>query len=202
MHAFVPQHAGMTNARMLTLALALLGAAARAEPVLYEFDPAHTFVHFELMHFGTSTLRGRIGPVGGVVQIDRAGHRGELSLRIPTAGVSTGIPVFDARIRAADLLASEAFPEAYFVATNFRFDGDSLAEVRGEFTLRGTSQPLSLRALRFACRSDAVTGAAAVEVCGGDFEGSFLRSDFGLSFALPFVANRVRLLVQVEGRRR
>jgi polyisoprenoid-binding protein YceI len=169
---------------------------------VYELDPANTFAHFELMHFGTSTIRGRIGPVNGLVQIDRAARRGELSLRIPTAGVSTGIPFFDARIRAADLLAAEAFPEAYFVATNFRFDGDSVAEVRGEFTLRGTSQPLSLRALRFSCRSDAVEGAAAVEVCGGDFEGHFLRSDFGLSFALPFVANRVRLLVQVEGRRR
>ncbi len=188
---------------MLLAALASLAACTppcSAEPVSYELDAAHTFVHFELLHFGTSTLRGRIGPVTGVVTIDREARRGEMGLRIATATVSTGVPVFDARIRAADLLATEAFPEAYFVARNFRFEDGQPVEVRGEFTLRDSSQPLSLRALRFGCRTEA--GAVPVEVCGGDFEGSFQRSDFGVSFGLPFVGNRVRLLVQVEGRRR
>jgi polyisoprenoid-binding protein YceI len=122
--------------------------------------------------------------------------------------VSTGVPVFDARIRAADLLASEAFPEAFFVATRFTFDGERITEVRGEFTLRGVSQPLSLRALRFSCRRDAETATGAnvgtgpgAEVCGGDFEGEFNRSDFGATFGLPLVGDRVRLQVQVEGRR-
>jgi polyisoprenoid-binding protein YceI len=112
------------------------------------------------------------------------------------------VPVFDARIRAADLLASEAFPEAYFVATRFSFDGERITEVRGEFTLRGTSQPLSLRALRYGCRREPNPATATVvEVCGGDFEGEFKRSDFGATFGLPFVADRVRLQVQIEGRR-
>jgi len=72
-----------------------------------------------------------------------------------------------------------------------------LAEVRGEFTLRGVGQPLSLFARHFACRLD-----EGVEVCGGDFEGEVLRSDFGATYLLPFVADRVRLRVQVEGRRK
>ncbi|MBS0442054.1 MAG: polyisoprenoid-binding protein, partial [Proteobacteria bacterium] len=33
---------------------------------------------------------------------------------------------------------------------------------------------------------------------GGDFEAELRRSDFGMSFGLPLVADRVRLLVQVE----
>ena len=33
---------------------------------------------------------------------------------------------------------------------------------------------------------------------GGDFEGELTRSDFGINFGLPFVADRVRLQVQVE----
>lgn len=174
---------------------AAVGPAA-AEPLTYVFDPQATFVHFELLHFGTSTIRGRFGAVTGAVTLDRAVQRGELSLRLPTATVSTGIPVFDARIRQPDLLASEAFPEAYFVATRFAFSSGQLTELRGEFTLRGQSQPLSLRALRFSCRTE-----GASEICGGDFEGEFLRSEFGASFGLPFVADRVRLQVQVQGRR-
>ena len=187
------QHRAMRRPALL---LALAASAAGAQPVGYALDPAHSFVHFEVLHFGTSTSRGRFGPIAGFVTLDRAAGRGEVSLRIPTAGVDTGLPAFNARLREADLLASAAYPEAFFVARQFRFDGPALAEVRGEFTLRGVSQPLSLFARHFACRIDAGT-----EVCGGDFEAEILRSDFGATFGLPLVANRVRLVVQVEGRR-
>lgn len=194
----------MPSLRRHTLAALLLAGAAvgpaRAEPLNYRFDPAHTFVHFEVLHFGTSTLRGRFGPIEGDVTLDRAAGRGELSLRIPTTTLSTGLRFLDARLREPDLLATEAHPEAYFVASRFRFDGERLAEVRGEFTLRGVSQPLSLNALRFSCRQD-LSDSQAFEVCGGDFEAEILRGEFGMSFGLPLVANRVRLQIQVEGRR-
>jgi polyisoprenoid-binding protein YceI len=188
----------MNKAALLPLLfVATVGAQPAQQPAaLYRLDPQHTFVHFEVMHFGTSTARGRIGPVEGVVMLDRARGAGELSLRIPTATVSTGIGFFDARLREGDLLASADFPEAYFVATRFRFEGAQLAELRGEFTFRGVSQPLSLLARQFACRMEQAT-----EVCGGEFEASLLRSEFGATFGLPFIGNRVRLLVQVEGRR-
>jgi polyisoprenoid-binding protein YceI len=193
------------NARAARFAAGLLAALcasspAGAEPLSYRFDPAHTFVHFEVLHFGTSTLRGRFGPIEGEVMLDRAARRGELSLRIPTTTLDTGLRILDARLREADLLATAAHPEAYFVASRFRYDGEQLAEVRGEFTLRGTSQALSLNTLRFACREEPLDGQA-YEVCGGDFEAQILRGDFGMSYGLPFIANRVRLQIQVEGRR-
>jgi len=180
-------------------ALLTMLAGAHAEPVRYELDPDASFVHFEVKHFGTSTLRGRFGPVRGEVMLDRAAGRGEVGLRVPTAGVDTGLRILDARLREADLLDAGGSPEAFFVARQFRFDGDALTSLRGEFTVRGTSIPLSLTALRFACRQDAERGR---EVCGGDFEGFFNRSEFGMTFGLPLVADRVRLLVQVEGVRR
>ena len=186
------------------LLAATAAGALRAEPLSYRLDAANTFVHFELLHFGTSTVRGRFGPIEGSVLLDRAAGRGELGLRIPTTTLSTGVPLFDARVRQADMLATEAFPEAYFVASRFRFDGDKLAEVRGEFTLHGVSQPLSLTARRFGCREEDVAGGpekGRFEVCGGDFDADITRSDFGLNYGLPFIANRVHLQIQVEARR-
>jgi polyisoprenoid-binding protein YceI len=166
-------------------------------PVTYRLDPAHTFVTFEVRHFGTSTLRGRIGPVPGEVQIDRVARRGDLRLRIPVGTVDTGMRVLDARLKEPDLLAVAANPEAYFVATRFRFDeaGD-VQEVRGEFILRGVSEPLSLVARRFGCRIDA---RLRREVCGGDFEGDLKRGRFGATYGEPFVGDDVHLVVQVEG---
>lgn len=184
--------------RLLSACLLALAAsaAARAESVIYVLDPEHSFVHFEVLHFGTSTLRGRFGPLNGLVELDREAGRGSVLLRIPTASVDTGIPAFDARLRQPDLLASEAYPTAEFASARFVFDGPTLTGVDGEFTLRDTRQGLELRALRFGCHTHPVLQR---EVCGGDFEGQLKRGDFGASFGMPFVENRVRLRVQVEG---
>ena len=176
--------------------LVLAPAAAWAQPVVYRLDPQHTFVTFEVLHFGTSTLRGRWPVAEGHVELDRTAQRGYASLRIETARVDTGMPAFDARLRQGDLLSTEAHPVAYFVASNFSFEGDRVSAVRGELTLRGVGQGVELRALRFGCYTHPQFRR---EVCGGDFEGELRRGDFGASFGIPFVANRVRLVVQVEG---
>lgn len=185
----------MNRRAVLALGLAVAAAGAVAQPLNYRFDPSHSFVHFEVMHFGTTTLRGRFGPLDGLATLDMRAGTGQVSLSIPTQAVSTGLAVLDSRLREDDLLASSAFPQAYFVAERFVFAGQALREVRGEFTLRGTSRPLTLRAQRFACGTHPVVQRGW---CGGDFEAELLRSDYGLSFGLPLVADRVRLLVQVE----
>jgi len=183
--------------KQLACLLALCAAGfANAEPAVYVIDADHSFVTFEVLHFGTSTIRGRFGVREGHVELDRASGRGMVSLHIDTAAVDTGLPAFDARLRQGDLLAAEAHPRAHFVASNFSFDGPKVSAVRGELTLRGISQGLELRALRFGCHTHPLLRR---EVCGGDFEGELRRGDFGASFGMPFVANRVRLLVQVEG---
>jgi polyisoprenoid-binding protein YceI len=173
---------------LCAIALAIgCGAAAHADPVQYRFDPTHTFVHFELLHFGTATLRGRFGPLQGEAELDRAAKTGRVQMEIDTAQVSTGVPMLDARIREPDMLSVKAHPKAYFVAEKLTFDdAGRLQSLRGEFTLRGASVPLELKAQRFNCYTSPLFRH---EVCGGDFEG------------LPFVGDTVRLLVQVEGLR-
>jgi polyisoprenoid-binding protein YceI len=176
--------------------LALACGSARAEPLRYTLDPGHSWVQFEIVHFGTSTIRGRLGPVEGSVSLDRAAGRGEVGITVPTASVSTGFKPFDGVIRGAEILDAATHPTAWFVARQFNFEGDRLSSVRGEFTFRGVSRALTLTAARFGCYDHPVLKR---EVCGGDFEGEILRSEFGASYALPFVADRVVLKVQVEG---
>jgi polyisoprenoid-binding protein YceI len=171
-------------------------AQSMAGPITYQLDPAHTFVTFEVRHFGTSTLRGRIGPVTGEVTVDRAAKAGDLRLRIPVTTLSTGMRILDARLKEPDLLATTEYPEAYFVATRFQFDAaGGVKDVRGEFTLRGVGEPLSLIAKSFACRHDEMLKR---DVCGGDFEADLKRGRFGATFGEPFVGDDVHLLIQVE----
>jgi polyisoprenoid-binding protein YceI len=178
--------------------LAAAAAGAHAAPAIYRIDPAHTHVHFEVQHFGTSTSRGRFDKLDGSITLDGAAHQGDVSIEIDTSSVNTGIAPFDGVLKRADMLAVEAFPRAYFVSRRIEFDGDRIASVSGEFTLRGTSRPLTLRAQRFACQPHPELQR---ELCGGDFEAEVKRSEFGMNFGLPFIADRIRLVVQVEALR-
>lgn len=173
----------------------LLAAGA---PAVYVLDPEQTFVHFEVRHFDTSTLRGRFGPLRGEVMLDSAAGRGRLALTIDLRTLNTGFRLLDARLRQADLLDVVGQPEAYFVAERFVFEQDRPVALTGEFTLRGRSTSLTLRAQRFGCLARPAEGQ---QRCGGDFEGEVLRSNFGATFGLPLVADRVRLRVQAEGLR-
>lgn len=176
-------------------ALALSGRALAA-PQDYRLDPTHSFITFEVLHFNTSTLRGRFGPLHGEVSLDREAKQGRVQVVVDTQPVSTGLPVLDARLREPDMLATEAHPKAYFVAEKFDFDAQGqVSAVRGEFTLRGQSQPLTFTAQRFRCYTSPLFRR---EVCGGDFEAELKRSSFGITHSLPFVADSVRLKLQVE----
>ena len=186
---------------VLPIALAALfsavGAAQAqpAEPARYSLDPTHTFVHWEVLHMGTSTIRGRFDRSSGSVQFDAGTQQLDVSIAIDSASVNSGVPLLDTLLRGESMLASTAHPQAFFTARSARFEGEIPREVRGEFTLRGVSQPLTLRALRWNC---ALNLLFRREVCGGDFEAQIDRSAFGITHSLPFVADRVRLLIQVE----
>ena len=160
----------------------------------YVLDPTHTFVSFEIRPGGLSTARGRFDRKQGRVAFDRAARRGAVEIDVQPASVSTGVPAFDALLRGESLLDSERHPTARFVGERFDFDGDRVSAVAGTLTLRGRTQPLTLRATRFACYANPLFQR---EVCGGDFEAVLRRSDFGIG-AAPGVPDELRLLVQVE----
>ena len=188
--------AAMLALWLIAALAAAVPAAAQAEPVTYVFDPSHTQVTWEVKHLGTSTLRGRFNRIEGNVTLDRTARKGDLSVTIDTASISTGVAPLDGLLRGAQGFSVQEHPKAYFVAQQMAFDGDKLASVRGEFTLRGTSQPLTLRAVGFNCYMHPMLQR---EVCGGDFEAELMRSSFSINHSLPFVGDKVRLLIQVEG---
>ncbi|MDP3223787.1 MAG: polyisoprenoid-binding protein, partial [Rubrivivax sp.] len=58
------------------------------------------------------------------------------------------------------------------------------------------SNPVTLKASNFNCYNNPMFKR---EVCGGDFETTIQRSQWGLGYGLPVVApDNVRLLIQVE----
>ena len=75
----------------LTAALLAGAGAAQAQSATYAIDPTHTFVSFEIGHFGTSLNRGRWDKKEGTVQFDRAGRSGKVEITIDMNSINTGV---------------------------------------------------------------------------------------------------------------
>ena len=174
--------------------LAWHAVAAQAQNVSYALDAAHTRVHWEVSHFGTSTHRGRFDAISGSLELNAGTGLGEVSISLATASVNTGVAPLDSVLRGSYLACVE-HPQAYFVANGWRWKAGAPLEVRGELTLRGVSRPLVLRAPRLHCDTHPMLKR---EVCGADLQGELRRSDFGISDGLPFIGDSVRLLISVE----
>jgi len=152
-------------------------------------------VTFEAKHFGTSTNRGRFDKKEGTVVLDIAAKTGKADITIETGSINTGTAPFDGHLKSKDFFNAEVFPKATFVGDKFKFEGDKVSEVSGTFTLLGKSLPLTLKASSFGCYENP---RLKREVCGGDFETTIKRSDFGMTFGVPFIPDDVKLLIQIE----
>jgi polyisoprenoid-binding protein YceI len=184
------------TALALIAAAALAAGAAQAQSASYAIDPTHTFVTFEISHFGTSTNRGRWDKKEGTVQLDKAGKSGKVELTIDVASINSGTAAFDRHLRGADFFDVEKHPTAKFVADKFSFNGDKVSEVSGSLTLLGKTHPVTLKASQFNCYQNPMLKR---EVCGGDFETTIDRTAYGMNYGIQWgFPKDVRLVVQVE----
>jgi polyisoprenoid-binding protein YceI len=180
------------------LVCALLGGVgvAHAQMATYAIDPAHTFVYFEADHFGISTLRGRFDKKTGTVSLDKAAKAGSADIVIDVNSLSTGVAPLDAHLKSKDFFNAAQISSAKFSANRFSFDGDKVSEVAGTLTLLGTTQPVTLKAKHFKCL---INPLLKREVCGGDFETTVARSQFGMAYGVESgLPDNVRLLIQIE----
>jgi polyisoprenoid-binding protein YceI len=180
------------NALLLSM---LCAGAAHAEMATYAVEPTHTSVTFEILHNNTSTLRGRVDTKAGQVEFDRAGKTGRADITVDVASLDTGLAAFTKNLLDKNFLNVAATPMARFVGDKFVFDGDKVSAVSGELTLLGKAVPVTLKAQRFNCY---ISPLIRREICGGDFETTIRRSDFGMTYKVPEIADSVHLLIQIE----
>jgi polyisoprenoid-binding protein YceI len=179
-----------------TLASTVLLGTAHAELATYTIDPTHTFVTFEAQHFGTSTNRGRFDKKQGTIVLDKAAKTGKVELTLETASINTGTAAFDKHLQSDNFFDSAKFPEAKFVSNKFNFSAEKVSEVNGQLTLLGKTHAVVLKSSNFNCY---INPMLKREVCGGDFETTIQRSQWGMSWGVAMgIPDNIKLAVQVE----
>jgi polyisoprenoid-binding protein YceI len=180
---------------LLAIATALAALPALADVETYNIDPKHTFPTYEIGHFGYSIQRGRFNKTQGRITIDTSAKTGSAEVTMDAASVSSGVDKLDEHLRGEDFFDAAKNPQITFKSSDFTFDGERVRQARGTLTMNGITKPVTFEVTQFKC---GLNPLLMRKVCGADMTANIKRSDFGMKYALPMLADEVLLRVNVE----
>jgi polyisoprenoid-binding protein YceI len=169
--------------------------SAAAAPETYVIDGSHTFPRFEYSHFGYSNQVSRFDKTSGTIVLDRAAKTGSVDVSIDATSVNTGFPVFNGHLQGEDFFDTKKYPTISFKSSKLNFEGDKLASVDGNLTIKGVTKPVRLEVTSFHCMPHPMLKKDA---CGANAVTKIKRSDFNNGKYAPYVGDEVTLTIPVE----
>ncbi|OON62408.1 polyisoprenoid-binding protein [Massilia sp. KIM] len=169
--------------------------SAAAAPETYVIDGSHTYPRFEYSHFGYSNQVSRFDKTSGTIVLDRAAKTGSVDVSIDATSVNTGFPVFNGHLQGEDFFDTKKYPTISFKSSKLNFEGDKLASVDGNLTIKGVTKPVRLEVTSFHCMPHPMLKKDA---CGANAVTKIKRSDFNNGKYAPYVGDEVTLTIPVE----
>lgn len=180
---------------VLALALATPALAPAAE---YAIDTkgAHAFIQFRIKHLGYSWLLGRFNDFGGQFSYDEANpNAAKVEVNINTASIDSNHAERDKHLRNHEFLDVKKFPNARFVSTGFKDNGDNTAQLKGNLTLHGVTRPVTIDVEHIGHGPDPWGGYRR------GFQGAITLklADYNINYDLGPASTEVELFLSVEG---
>lgn len=177
----------------LLLSLAASGAASAAE---YAINANHTQVFFTYNHNGYTFLTARLNQVSGSFDFDAANPAAsKIDVTVPMSSLSTGVPGLDTHMSSADMFDVAQFPTAAFKSSKVAVLGKDHLAVSGDLTIHGVTRPVTFDV---TVNSTAPNPMRKTRAAGFNGRATIKRSDFGVSFMSPGVADEVQLAFAME----
>ena len=156
-----------------------MSATAVATPVgTWNIDPSHSNVNFNVKHLGIATVRGTFNEFEGTLELGEDLSDSRAYGTVKVASVDTNENARDEHLRSADFFDAERHPEIGFESTEIRHVDDDELEITGDLTIRGVTNPITLKAELTGTEEDP-WGNQRV---GLEVEGKLDRSDYGMTF--------------------
>ena len=165
---------------------------------VYNVDPSHSHVGFEVRHMGIATVRGRFGAFAGT--IDASGDAPVLEGTVDVATIDTGDANRDGHLKSPEFFDADQQPTISFHSTATDVGADGHVTLRGEITIKGIAKPIELTG-EIAENGQDPWGNERI---GLELQSAIDRREFDLKWnqTLPngnlLVANEVKLLVSVS----
>jgi polyisoprenoid-binding protein YceI len=185
----------MRNASWLLLTLSLLRAQAAD---MYRLDPGNTRISFNVQYFGRPWVSARFSGLGGEFVLDRQGMASRVDVSVQTASVDCHDRYWNGRLRSADWLDVQRFPQMTFHSEQVEFQGGDRALASGELSLHGTTRRVELEISQLSCPAAGDAG----DTCRFVAHARLKRSDYGFAHGLWSGGNKVDIAISGVGVRR
>lgn len=176
----------------------LLGSSqAFAAAERYVFEKPHTQIVFFVNHLGFSHSMGRFHDFDGHFMIDRENlANSSVDITIDTDSIDMGAEDWTAHLKNADFFNVEKYPEMTFKSTSVEVTGDNTANVTGDLTILDVTKPVVLAVTHNKSGAHPMNNK---EMAGFSATANIKRSEFGMNYGLPNVADDVEIRIEVEG---
>ena len=176
-------------------ALFLTAGSALAETYQFDKQGQHAFIEFRIQHLGYSWVYGSFKDFDGNFTYDaKDPAKDKVEVTIKTGSIDTNHAERDKHLRSPDFLNAAKFPEAKFVSTEVKKEGDKYL-VTGDFTLNGVTKPITLDAKLTGEGKDPWGGYRA----GFEAKGNIKLKEFNIKSDLGPKSQEVELMLSVEG---
>lgn len=175
--------------------LMITSAGAFAAPTHLTIDSTHTFPSFEVKHNGLSLQRGRFNETAGHINLDTEKQSGDIQVTINAASIDTGNEALEKHLRGPDFFDTENYPIITFKGKLDPFFNGQPVSASGTLTIKNVSKPVKLNFSSFAKGVNPFTKQITY---GVEAHTTIDRSEFGIKYGIPMVADQVKLLINVE----
>ena len=159
-------------------------------------DPEHTYLTFSYLHLGYSYPQLRFSAIDG--ELDLAGEslaQSRVAIAIDADSLDTKLPRFDRELKSLQYFNVDDYPTIAFTSQGYEPTGPASGSLAGNLTIKGRSRPVLLdvtinNAIQHPMKNVPAIGFSAT--------GTLLRSDWGLSRNIPFVADEVTVNIEIE----
>ena len=179
----------------LILALALASAPLYA--MTYTLEPGHTQGVIRWNHLGFVNPTAQFSMVEGTLDFDQtAVGKSSVTVSIPLAAMSTGVPDLNDYLRSADFFDLGKYPTATFKSTLVEKSGASgRLKVTGNLTVHGITKPIILHVI---INKVGTNPRNQLPTVGFEAMAKINRSDFGLGLYVPQVSDEINLHITTE----
>ena len=184
----------MKSASWLLLSFCLARAQAADS---YRLDAVNTRISFNIQHFGVLWVSARFPQFSGEFVLDRQGSASRVDVSVQMASVDCDDPRWNGRLRSADWLDVQRYPQMTFHSKQVELDGDGQARAHGELTLHGVTRTVALEISHLSCSDP----TAASDSCGFVAHARIKRSDYGFAHGFWIGGDQVDIDISGVGLR-
>lgn len=171
----------------------------------YRLDPSHASLVFRVDHLGFSIYMAEFETFDATLDFDPASPetmRVEASVDVSSLDLPTPPPGFHDELMGPQWFDAGAHPQMTFVSTKIDLTGAESADVTGDLTLKGVTNPVTLK-VEYNGGWPGIEQDPNARI-GFSAYGTLSRSAFGMDFGLPpegsdmGVGDRVEILIETE----